>query len=441
MNLVNALSLEQGISMAIVGAGGKTTAVFCAARQLPGRVLVTTTTHFGIGQSAFADEHFVVKPEDNIKDLLLNKGKVVLITGPQTNDGRWSSPTEPQLMELSTTSQQMGFSLIIEADGARGLPLKAPASHEPAIPPWVKCVLVVMGLTGLGKKLDPQFIHRPEEFARITNLNFGAEITTQSITKLALSKNGGLKNIPDRARRFILLNQADDELLKAKGGRIARDLIPDYPMAIVGSLHEHEAYQVSACYTTISAIILAAGSSLRFGKPKVLLEHEGESFIHKIARIAIDAGLSPVVIVAGEFFDQIQKAVSDLQVSVVFNTQFAAGQAISIKTGLAELPDYCGGAFFLLADQPLITSDLLIAMRERHAETMAPIIAPEIDGKRANPVLFDRTTFKDLTIISGDSGGRQIFSKFPPLLYPWFDAKVAIDIDTPRDYQQLLEMS
>ena len=93
---------------------------------------------------------------------------------------------------------------------------------------------------------------------------------------------------------------------------------------------------------------------------------------------------------------------------------------------------------FLLADQPRVPMRLLRTLIEVHAGTMAPIIAPLIDGQRGNPVLFDRVTFSELLQVSGDTGGRQLFSRYPVAWVDWHDPAVLLDIDTEEDYQRLL---
>ena len=111
--------------------------------------------------------------------------------------------------------------LFIEADGSRQKPLKAPAGHEPAIPGFVHQVLVVAGLSALGKPLTTDWVHRPERFAAITGLEPGDEITPNTLAQLLLHPQGGLKNIPPGARVTALLNQADNQELRD----IARKLI------------------------------------------------------------------------------------------------------------------------------------------------------------------------------------------------------------------------
>ena len=76
-------------------------------------------------------------------------------------------------------------------------------------------------------------------------------------------------------------------------------------------------------------------------------------------------------------------------------------------------------------------------MTEKHAQTLASILAPLVAGQRANPVLFDRVTFPDLMSLTGDVGGRAIFSKYPLVYLPWHDESLLLDVDTPEDLEKL----
>jgi molybdenum cofactor cytidylyltransferase len=67
------------------------------------------------------------------------------------------------------------------------------------------------------------------------------------------------------------------------------------------------------------------------------------------------------------------------------------------------------------------------------------VVAPLIHGQRGNPVLFDRAAFSDLLELSGDSGGRQIFDRYPPLLVEWTESGPFLDVDTPADYRRLVD--
>jgi len=186
-----------------------------------------------------------------------------------------------------------------------------------------------------------------------------------------------------------------------------------------------------------AGIILAAGSSTRMGQPKPLLLWRGEPFIRHIARTALTAGLAPVVIVASEHTAEIRAVVADLPVTLVHNPDWEAGQSTSVSCGLRTLPDTIGSAIFLLADQPHIPIELVKALQDQHAQTLSPIVAPLIDDRRGNPVLFDRVTFADLLSLTGDVGGRAVFARHPIAYVPWYDATALLDVDTPEDYQRL----
>jgi molybdenum cofactor cytidylyltransferase len=173
------------------------------------------------------------------------------------------------------------------------------------------------------------------------------------------------------------------------------------------------------------------------GQPKPLLLWRGELFIRHIARTALGAGLSPVVIVAGEHTAEIHAAVADLPISLIHNPDWKAGQSTSVRCGLRALPDTIGSAIFLLADQPHIPIELVKALQDQHAQSLSPIVAPLIDDRRGNPVLFDRVTFADLLSLTGDVGGRAVFARHPIAFVPWHDANLLLDVDTPEDYQRL----
>ena len=129
--------------------------------------------------------------------------------------------------------------------------------------------------------------------------------------------------------------------------------------------------------------------------------------------------------------------MSDLPVTVIHNAAWAAGQSTSVKAGLNALPQETGAAIFLLADQPHIPIELVKTLKEQHAQSLPPIIVPLIEDRRGNPVVFDRVTFADLLSLSGDVGGRAVFSKYRVTYVPWHDASLLLDVDTPEDYARL----
>src|SRR5512133_3954193 len=209
MNLLQALRLETLARLALVGAGGKTTALFQLARELPPPVVVTTSTHLGSWQVGFADRHATITRPEDIDRFAGQIEDVVLFTGPGMGENRLSGLEARLLEALFDLAERLQFPVLVEADGSRQKPLKAPAAHEPAIPDWVDHVVVVAGLSGLGHPLDAETVHRPERFAALSELQPGTPVTEDGLARLLLHPSGGLKNIPEGARRILLLNQAD----------------------------------------------------------------------------------------------------------------------------------------------------------------------------------------------------------------------------------------
>lgn len=428
--------------LAFAGAGGKTTSLFLCARQLAAgypAVVVTVTTHLATSQLSLGDQACEVERPDQLEAVFQDlPAGVLTVTGKP--EGTRAGGLHPELLEaLRDECTRRGLPLLIEADGSKMMPLKAPGDHEPAIPAWVNGVVVSANLMGVGKPLANPWVHRPERFAALSGLRPGAEVTVDALETVLRHPQGGLKQIPAGARRIALLTGARNAGLKAMGQRLAGRLIPDFDAALVAEVHlPGPQGEALAVHEPAAGIILAAGGSQRLGRPKQLLDWEGEPFVRRVARTALASGLSPVVLVTGALAGQVAAAVADLPVQVVHNPDWAAGQSESIKAGLAALPPETGAALFMLVDQPQVTPAVIEALLASHRRTLSAVTGPMADGRRANPVLFDRVTFGDLSELSGDTGGRAIFSRYHVDWLPWHDARLLLDVDTPEDYRRLI---
>jgi molybdenum cofactor cytidylyltransferase len=465
LTLAQALRVGSASCIAFIGAGGKTTAMFQLARQLPGPVIVTATSHLGVWQTKLADRHIITATAEPIEQLKHGFSGVLLITSEI--DGDRTKPIDEVLLEwLHQFCNYHSIPLLIEADGSRQKPLKAWAEREPAVPAFVQHVVQVVGLSSIGKPLTDEHVHRPEIVSTVTGLPPGQVITADVITRLLLHREAGLKNIPSHASRVVLLNQADTPELQSIARGMTDSLLSRYKSVIISKLTDA---QIFAVHERVAGIILAAGGSTRFGQPKQLLDWHGQPFVRVVARTALEAGLWPVFVVTGANSSSVEAAIQDLDVHVVHNDDWQHGQGSSIKTGIltflsppssGHLPQIqqmkfkskmnetavgvesgwegVGGAIFLLTDQPQVTTSILQALVEKHAEGLQPIVAPMVIDQRANPVLFDRSTFKDLAAIEGDVGGRAIFHKHRVEYLPWHDDRLLLDVDTPEMYQRLI---
>lgn len=438
MNLFRALRLDQTPRNPVVcftGSGGKTTAMFQAARSWlehgkHNAVYIAATTHLGTWQIPLADHHIIVGGSGDIR--IPDQG-MALFTG-EIEDDRTKPVHENFLNWLHTVSRQKNIPLLIEADGSRQKPLKAPAEHEPPIPGFAETVVHVSGLSALGKPLHEEYVHRAEIFSQLTGLAPGETITPQAILEILVHPRGGLKNIPQHAKRIALLNQADTPELQSTGGGMARELLNDFDSVIAGSL-QPESLQL---LERTAGIILAAGTSSRYGQLKQLLDWKGKPFVRRVTETALHAGLEPVVVVTGFRHAEVESHLKDLPVSIVLNPKYNEGQSSSIKAGLSALPEKIGSAVFLLADQPQIPAEVIRALVESHAGERQSILAPLVlEERRANPVLFDRITFPDLMQLTGDIGGRGIFDKHRVDYLPWHDDILLFDVDNPEDFERL----
>jgi molybdenum cofactor cytidylyltransferase len=419
--------------VAFVGSGGKTTAIFTLARETPAPVAIAATTHLGLWQASLADQHVIANRKSDIQQAQWER--VTLFTGPVEADNRIGPLSSPMLELLRDTTAKEGIDLLIEADGSRQLPLKAPDTHEPAIPAWASTIVVVAGMLGLGLRLDAENVHRPEIFADVAGISPGAEIGVQALQRVLSDPKGGLKGIPSSARRVVLLNQADNALLQSEAQNLAKGLVGPYETAIVASLKEPAVF---AAHELSAGIILAAGAATRFGRPKQLLPWQGKPLVVGAAQTALDAGLQPVIVVVGAYAQEVQTALKNMPVDVAMNEGWQDGQSTSVVAGLSACQAQVGSAIFLLADQPGVSAAVVRALVELHAAKLSPIVAPIVnDDRRANPVLFDRSTFTHLLGLKGDTGGRAIFSAHKVEYLPWHDESLLWEIDTPDDYDRL----
>ena len=470
LTLVQAFRTGSLPRIAFIGAGGKTTAMFQLARALSKEqekvVIVTATSHLGSWQIPFADMHIAAESsailEENKNDL---KG-VVLVTGEL--DGERTRPINDQTLNwLHQYCDDHSVPLLIEADGSRQKPLKAWTDQEPPIPAFVDQVVQVVGIMGMGKSLSDEYVHRPEVFSNLSELNRGELVTTDALIRVLKHPAGGLKNIPVNARKTVLLNQADTVELQAVAHGLVQPLLSVYDSVVISSLKQEAIFAV---HEPIAGVILAAGESARFGKTKQLLDWKGKPFVRAVAMTALEAGLSPVIVVTGANAEKVESAVKDLNVITVRNEDWKSGQGSSIKTGVKALTqpppslpqivhevylienndlnvgfgagarstEGIGGAIFLLTDQPQITTSILRALVQKHAEGLYSIVAPMVMDRRANPVLFDPDVFADLTTLEGDVGGRAIFHKHRVEYLPWHDDRLLLDVDTQEMYQRLI---
>jgi molybdenum cofactor cytidylyltransferase len=104
--------------------------------------------------------------------------------------------------------------IIVEADGARSLSVKAPADHEPVIPSLSTTVVVVMGADALESPLNT-VAHRIERISALTGLTGDDVLTPQDAATILLHPEGGLKDVPGPARVVTIITKVTPENVAA----------------------------------------------------------------------------------------------------------------------------------------------------------------------------------------------------------------------------------
>lgn len=188
----------------------------------------------------------------------------------------------------------------------------------------------------------------------------------------------------------------------------------------------------------VGAVLLAAGGSTRFGRPKQLLEWQGRPLVAHVADIIWMAGLSPIVVVGAEA-DAVTEALEGRPVQILRNYRWQEGMSSSVHAGLAALPPSTKAALFLQVDQPYITPHLLQSLVQRWRESSPALVVPTWKGRRGSPVLFDRALFPELGGVTGDVGGRMIIDEHAEetATLDVDDPLLLADMDRPADYERL----
>jgi len=190
----------------------------------------------------------------------------------------------------------------------------------------------------------------------------------------------------------------------------------------------------------VAAIVLAAGSSTRFGKPKQFALFQGETFIRRIAAAAIEADCTPIVVVTGEDAAQITSELTQFTVTIAINPHWQNGLGSSIVVGIRHAMDLApnlDAVVLLTCDQPFVNAAVLTQLMQLRLATDKPIIVSAYAETLGIPALFDRSCFPDLLRLKGDSGAKGIILARPQDVASFDFPAGEIDIDTAADYEKL----
>jgi probable selenium-dependent hydroxylase accessory protein YqeC len=219
------IKLEKKEMICLVGAGGKTSSMFRLAQELSDegkKVLATTTTAI---RCPSRDQHDRIVIADSVlpdffKDTI--NGSITVLGKSISNEGKLMG-VNPELLDTLFLVGIFDY-ILVEGDGSKGRPIKAPAGHEPVIPSLTSKVLGLIGLDCIGKRVCPEYVHRPELFCRITGCSEGDTIDTGMVSSLIAHEEGLFKAVPEQAERYVVLNKADGGRERLAAGEIIQRL-------------------------------------------------------------------------------------------------------------------------------------------------------------------------------------------------------------------------
>jgi len=187
----------------------------------------------------------------------------------------------------------------------------------------------------------------------------------------------------------------------------------------------------------IGLILLAAGASKRLGKPKQLLQFNGETLLQRAVKTALASDCHPVIVVFGANAEKLIGEIEEFDIEVAENPNWENGMGTSVQIGMESLSkNYpnASGVVLMVCDQPFVSVDLLKQLSENFRLTNAPIVACSYEDTIGVPALFSRQFFPELMALKADNGAKRIIFEHRENVFKIpFEAGV-IDIDTEQDY-------
>jgi molybdenum cofactor cytidylyltransferase len=182
----------------------------------------------------------------------------------------------------------------------------------------------------------------------------------------------------------------------------------------------------------VGALILAAGASTRLGSPKQLVMLGGETLLERAARVATEAGCSPVVVVLGASAEVVRMTCELGTASVVVNKSWADGMGGSIAVGIEALQSRdVQGCVVMTCDMPSVTAAHLRLLIGEGDE----VAASGYGGRRGVPAYFPCNMFHTLKKIHGEAGAKELLRSARCEVL----VNGELDVDTSDDVKRVQE--
>ncbi len=441
MKLQKAFEIVPGDLVALIGAGGKTATLIALGHELAQaglRVLATTTSQIAVDELDLMPYSATLDDGMAQLSLALGENRFVFLYSEIRNSQVYGPDAKfiPRLLDSVDSDV-----LLIEADHADGLPLKAPFEGEPNIPPETTLVIPMASLSVLGQPFDDEHVYNATAIDERYGFLLGNRVKSPWIAQVLRDEELGLRGIPPSARIVALLNQTPSQgYARGRARLIAQFILRSRRIHGVALGSVRSAEPIYEVQKHIGAVVLAAGMSRRMGQPKVLLPWGGHRTIieHIVEQLTL-ARVPQITVVTGHRAGEVRESVSKMGVDVTHNAQYMTGDMLSsLKAGLRAMPAHISAAMMVLGDQPRIQPKVISQVMMAYAEGAGEIITPSYQMRRGHPILIDRRYWAEILDLPDSGSPREVIDRHKDrIAYVNVDTdSVLRDVDTPEDYRQ-----
>lgn len=407
--------IEKNSVTGITGSGGKTSLMFYLAEELSkqGKVLVTTTTKIYEPDENIYEELFLTENKKSFR----GKGKNIFILGLKIENGKLFSPDEKDIEKIKSQYDYV----LYEGDGSKQKFMKFWREDEPCILSFTDTVIGVGNIKSLELPFNEENVHRYNMYMNKNNKFYEKKYIDFEILKSYLAEGKFFKNF--QGKKIIFLNGVENfEEIKT-----ALKFQKEIKNFTFGSVKKKEMYMDN----NISAVVMGSGKSERFGKNKLLEKIDDIPMIEILLRKLEELPFKNIFVTYKD--KEIFEICRKYKVIPLENKKYFLGQSESIKLGAENIKDE--NIMFFTGDMPFLKEETIFKII---SEFDGRITIPVVSGKRYSPVIFPNKYKKELMLLSGDIGGREIIKKEKDLNFvEFFDKRQFLDIDTEEDFKNL----
>ncbi|HSD17545.1 MAG TPA: nucleotidyltransferase family protein [Thermomonas sp.] len=182
-----------------------------------------------------------------------------------------------------------------------------------------------------------------------------------------------------------------------------------------------------------AVVVLAAGGSTRLGQPKQLLTRDGETLVHRAARLALATSPAQVLVVVGANPDSIAASVADLDCEVVGNREWQSGLAGSLHAAGQHLAPDIRSVLVLVCDQPALERRHLDALLEGARATASGCAATVHADAPGVPAVVPRGWFETMPADASRGFGARLRQQPADGIFLLETRELGMDIDSPQD--------